>query len=395
MSRQRFALLLIAALVVISGAMYLSAQRNASHDTQGAALLPSLAKDLNAVTAVIVRKGSATPTLTLHNSGNQWLVAERADYPADVAKLRKLLLSLRDAKIVEEKTSDPARFASIGVEDPVASDAAGAEITVVGPGEKRSVIVGKAVGEGNFVRRAGENRSYSTEPAISFETEPHYWIDSRLLDVPATQIQSIEVKPAAGVAYTIRRAKPADGAKPADDTFSLDGVPAGRKALDGHALAPSQTMFTNLTAEDVSPSSGIDFAASTQEILTLTDGNVITLTGTAVAGKHWIEVKSSKDAALTAKTEGRAFEIASYRYDAIFKPVEQLLVPKEQPAPKDSSASKGAPAPKASPATIGTTGSPVPKGSPATSRSASPSAAPARASKKPLPANEPVPAAAP
>jgi hypothetical protein len=378
MSRQRFALLLIAALVVISGAMYLSAQRNASHDTQGVALLPSLAKDLNAVTAVIVRKGSATPSLTLHNTGNQWSVAERADYPADVAKLRKLLLSLRDAKIVEEKTSDPARFASIGVEDPVASDAAGAEITVVGPGEKRSVIVGKAVGEGNFVRRAGENRSYSVEPAISFETEPHYWIDSRLLDVPATQIQSIEVKPAAGVAYAIRRAKtadsakPADGAKPADDTFSLDGVPAGRKALDGHALAPSQTTFTNLTAEDVSPSSGIDFAASTQEILTLTDGNVITLTGTAVAGKHWIEVKSSKDAALTAKTEGRAFEIASYRYDAIFKPVEQLLVPKEQPAPKDSSASKGAPAPKAPP-----------------------SAAPARVSKKPLPANEPVPAATP
>jgi len=378
MSRQRFALLLIAALVVISGAMYLSAQRNASHDTQGVALLPSLAKDLNAVTAVIVRKGSATPSLTLHNTGNQWSVAERADYPADVAKLRKLLLSLRVAKIVEEKTSDPARFASIGVEDPVASDAAGAEITVVGPGEKRSVIVGKAVGEGNFVRRAGENRSYSVEPAISFETEPHYWIDSRLLDVPATQIQSIEVKPAAGVAYAIRRAKtadsakPADGAKPADDTFSLDGVPAGRKALDGHALAPSQTTFTNLTAEDVSPSSGIDFAASTQEILTLTDGNVITLTGTAVAGKHWIEVKSSKDAALTAKTEGRAFEIASYRYDAIFKPVEQLLVPKEQPAPKDSSASKGAPAPKAPP-----------------------SAAPARVSKKPLPANEPVPAATP
>jgi hypothetical protein len=374
MSRQRFVLLLIAAVVVISGALYLSAQRSASRNTQGVALLPSLAQDLNAVTAVIIRKGSAKPTLTVHNTGNQWSVAERADYPADVTKLRKLLLSLRDARIVEEKTSDPARFASIGVEDPVAPDAAGAEITVVGPSEKRAVIVGKAVGEGNFVRLVGENRSYSVEPAISSETEPRYWIDSRLLDVPATQIQSIEVKPAAGAAYAIRRVKPAD------DTFSLDGVPAGRKALDGPALAPSPTTFTGLTAEDVAPSSDIDFAASTQEILTLTDGNVITLTGTAVADKHWIEVKSSKDAALTAKTQGRAFEIASYRYDAIFKPVEQLLVPKEQPAVK------GQPAPK---------GSPASKGSPTPTGSASPSAAPPHASKKPLPANEPVPAAAP
>jgi hypothetical protein len=360
-------------------------------------LLPSLANDLNAVTAVIIRKGSAKPTLTVHNTGDQWSVAERADYPADVAKLRKLLLSLRDAKIVEEKTSDPALFASIGVEDPVAPDAATAEITLVGPGEKRAVIVGKAVGEGNFVRRVGENRSYSVEPAISFETEPRYWIDSRLLDVPAAQIQSIEVRPAAGAPYTIRRAKPADNANPADkgadDTFSLDGVPAGRKALDGHALAPSPTTFTGLTAEDVAPSSDIDFAAPTQEILTLTDGNVITLIGIVIADKHWIEVKSSKDAALTAKTAGRAFEMASYRYDAIFKPVEQLLVPKEQPAAKGALGPKGSSGPKGSPAPQGHA---EPKGSsPAPTGSASPNPAPSHASKKPLPANEPVPAAAP
>ena len=29
------------------------------------------------------------------------------------------------------------------------------------------------------------------------------------------------------------------------------------------------------------------------------------------------------------KTQGRAFEVAGYRYDAIFRPLEQLLVPKE------------------------------------------------------------------
>jgi len=32
------------------------------------------------------------------------------ELPADVAKLRKLLLSLSDAKIREEKTSDPAKY---------------------------------------------------------------------------------------------------------------------------------------------------------------------------------------------------------------------------------------------------------------------------------------------
>jgi hypothetical protein len=336
MSRQRFVLLLIAAIVAISGALYLSTQRNPQRAAQGVELLPSLASGVNSVTAVMVRKASTTPTLTVHKVGEQWSVAERGDYPADVAKLRRLLLALRDAKIVEEKTSDPGRYAILGVDDPSQPGSAGAEITVVAPGAKHAVIVGKPVGEGNFVRRAGEKQSYSVEPAISLETEPRFWIDSRLLDVPATRIQSVEVKPATGAAYAIRRSTPADA------TFSLEGAPAGRKPLDGHALAPAATTLTGFDAEDVSPVADIDYSQSSQAIVTLNDGNIITLTGVAVADKHWIQVKSSKDSALTAKAQGRAFEVAGYRYDAVFKPLEQLLVPKEQPAPK------GAPSPKAS-----------------------------------------------
>ena len=132
--------------------------------------------------------------------------------------------------------------------------------------------------------------------------------------MPAASIQSVEVKPAAGAGYVIRRLKPNE------DGFSLDGTPAGRKALDAHALAPSSTLLSGLTAEDVAPAKDIDFSQATQAILTLSDGNVITLTGTPAADKRWIEVQASKDAALTTKTQDRAFEVASYRYDAMFRP---------------------------------------------------------------------------
>ena len=68
--------------------------------------------------------------------------------------------------------------------------------------------------------------------------------------------------------------------------------------------------------------------------VTLTDGSAITLSGVAVGDKRWIQVAAPKDAALSAKANGRAFEIATYRYDGIFKPLEQLLVPKPAPATK-------------------------------------------------------------
>ena len=77
-----------------------------------------------------------------------------------------------------------------------------------------------------------------------------------------------------------------------------------------------------------------------QALFTLTDGNIISITGVAAGDKRWIQVTATKDAALEAKAQKRAFEVASYRYDAIFRPLEQLLVPKETkpPVPRSSPA---------------------------------------------------------
>jgi hypothetical protein len=325
MSRQRFIAIVIAALLAISGALYLSTQRNLPRDSSGAALLPALANELNTVTAVELRKGSAAPTLTVRQQGSRWTVAQRGDYPADVSKLRKLLLALSDARIVEEKTSNPASYPVIGVDDPATAGSTAVEVSFVAQDGKHAVIIGKPVGAGNFARRAGEKASYSVEPAISFEAEPRYWIDSKLIDIAAADIQSIAVKPAAGPAYSVHRAA-------AGGNFELDGVPPGRKAADAAALAPSSSTFDHLDAEDVGPAGNFDFAKATVVTVSLFDGNVLTITGTAVNDKHWIALQASKDPALTAKAAGRAFELSSYRYDAIFRPLEQVLVPKPPPA---------------------------------------------------------------
>ncbi|MHB8476485.1 MAG: DUF4340 domain-containing protein [Steroidobacteraceae bacterium] len=355
MSRQRFIALLVAAVLAISGALYLSTERSPPRDPRGGALLPALAGEMNTVSAVSVRRASATPTATMHLKDGRWTVAERGDYPADVPKLRKLLLALSDAKIVEEKTSNPASFPLIGVEDPSAPGATGAEVGFTARDGAHAVIVGKPVGGGNFVRRKGENSSYSVEPGIPFETEPRFWIESKLFDAAPANIQSIEVKPAAGAAYTLRRAAPAapaatpaGGATPAPgstasgaapvaggtaaaDVFTLEGVPPGRKPADSAMLAPSPTLLSGLNVDDVAPVGDIDFSKPAVATVTLSDGNVIKISGAANGDKHWIRLQAGKDAPLNARADGRAFEIAGYQFDAIFRPVEQLLVPKPPP----------------------------------------------------------------
>jgi hypothetical protein len=378
-SRARFGLILTAALIAICGALYLSSQRALQHDTQGVPLLPSLAPELDTVTEVSVRKGSATPVVTVHRNGDQWSVQQLGDYPADISKVHKVLLAFSEAKIVEQKTSDPANYPIIGVEDPTQPGAAGAEVTLSAKDGKHILIIGKPIGEGDFVRRAGEVNSYSVAPSISVDAEPKAWIDARLFNVPAGSVQSVELKPAAGPGYVLHRAKPVE-AKPgeadsqkskpgeqkpgeqkpgapksgeADAGFALETVPAGRKPVDAKQLTPSRVALLDVRAEDVAKASDIDFSKPTQAIFTLSDGNVLTLTGTAIGDKRWIEIQATKDATLAAKAQNRAFELASYKYDAIFRPLEELLVPKETKQPENQPA-----APKPAPAGKSTSGKP-------------------------------------
>jgi hypothetical protein len=117
-------------------------------------------------------------------------------------------------------------------------------------------------------------------------------------------------------------------------------VPSGRQAADSSTVEPSPTIFSSISDDDVAPVGDIDFSKPSTVTLALSDGSVITLTGAAVGEKRWIQIAAPKDASLSAKTSGRAFEIANYRYDQIFKPLEQLLVPK--PAPSAKPAAPGA-----------------------------------------------------
>ncbi|HMD74166.1 MAG TPA: DUF4340 domain-containing protein [Steroidobacteraceae bacterium] len=335
MSQRRFLTLLAVALTALALALLLTGRHHRVRDTQGSLLLPALAADLNGVSAVTIRKGGAKPAVSLRRTATDWTVAERDDYPADVLKLRRLLLTLSEARLTEEKTSNPSSYALIGVEDPGKPGANGAEISIVAAHGTTRLIVGKPSGDGNFVRFAADTASYLAEPGISFETEPRYWIDSRLFDLPVATIQSLAVQPADGPAYALHRVS-AEG-----DAFALDSVPAGRSAADAKTLAPSPTALGNLAADDVAAASSIDFSKPSTIVVALADGDSITLTGSGVGDKRWITVASTKNAALDAKSKGRAYAIPRYRFDAIFRPLENLLQSKPA-ASKPAAASTGA-----------------------------------------------------
>ena len=229
---------------------------------------------------------------------------QRADYPADVAKLRRLLIALGDAKVVEDKTSDPANYPIIGVEDPTKPGAAGAEIDRVREGRKHRDRR-QTDRRGHFrAPRRRDQELYRSNPAISVEAEPRSWIDTRLIDVPSSidRERRIETGGRRGLRRTASSRKRTTSARTKCPRAARRWT-EGSGAFGQHPERPHRRGCR--AAKD------IDFGQATQAIFTLSDGDVLTLTGTAVGDKRWIEVQSTKNAALEQKTAGRAFEIAS------------------------------------------------------------------------------------
>jgi hypothetical protein len=171
-------------------------------------------------------------------------------------------------------------------------------------------------------------------------------------------VRRVPVAPAATPSPTPAAATPAATAPapatlpaPPATQFTLDGAPSGRLAADPQTLAPSPSILSNLSVDDVAAVGDIDFSKPSTVVIALADGGMLTLTGTVVGDKHWIQVAAPKDAPLSAKSSGRAFEISGYRYDVIFRPLEQLLVPKPVPPKPTPTVAKPPIAKKPAPAT--------------------------------------------
>ncbi len=358
-SRNLSILGLVAVLAVVAGIWL--AGRQTSTPSQGAAVLyPELSKQLDSITTVRIVKAGGTPAVELKRSDDGWRVAERNDYPADEAKLRTLVSSVADAKLVEEKTSNPENYKTLGVEDVSAADAGGMLLELDGPQQPVKLIVGKhgTGGESHYVRRAGEPKSWLINKSLDTSASADQWLRKEIIDVSADRVQSAEVR--------IGTAKPYSAVKKtrADEDFVVEGLPKGKELSSPSAADGFATALSSLQLSDVQPASALTDKPSATTTLKTFDGLVAELTGWKKDDKHYVAVKTSYDAATdgdkdaekpaaekgtegappaaeeakpatpnieeeaskaNARLTGWVYEIPAYKYDAIFKPIDELI----------------------------------------------------------------------
>lgn len=346
MSFKRLGILLLLAVVVGGGALWLHRPRTVAHDPAlGRSVLPGLAQHLDTVTTIKLIGAGKQVLLTLERTDGGWRVAE-ARYPADASKVRRLLVALGDLKVLEAKTSDPARFATLGLEDPAAAGAQSIEVDLAGPTPPVALIVGHSAGTGSgYVRVAGSEQAYEARPSLDVPRALHDWLTRGFLDLAAARIASVDVERADGPAWRAER----EDRKA--EHFAVPKLPHGAELTNLAAPDASGSAFGNLEFDDVRAAVATAPGEKRHRVVVRTyDGLVVTLTAPAAGAEHWLDVEAKFDAALAAHfaagaephapsaedvrkeaeridalAAGHDYKIPAYRFDGIFRPRSELL----------------------------------------------------------------------
>ena len=171
-----------------------------------------------------------------------WAVGER-EYAADSGKVRKLLLDLGALQVVEEKTSDPANYSRIGVEDVSSPQATGTQHR--SRDAEEGVHPHRRQARGHEVRRTcalpARRRAALASPQITPDADPKRWLERAVTDIPESRVKDVAVAPASGPAYTVSREK-----KEQTD-FTVSNVPKGRELSSPGAGNPVAGDLTTLT----------------------------------------------------------------------------------------------------------------------------------------------------
>lgn len=276
--------------------------------------LPALAGRLDRVTAV--RIGGGGHAVTLLRDGAAWSVAERDRWPADQAKVGRLLNGLARLRLVEAKTRRADLLARLGVEEPDAADAKSALVRVFAGDEAvAALIVGRRApgrlgldSDGTYVRRPDDPQAWLALGAAEASSAPAEWLDRPLAAIGANRVREVAVRGLEPEPLALTRTGAADD-------FVLVGAPADAryaKALKRNDIA---RFLAHLDLVDVRPDEA-GAAVAFEVTWTTFDGMVLRAALLGGGDGAWLRLSASatqEARALMARWSGRQFRVEDSR----------------------------------------------------------------------------------
>lgn len=171
-----------------------------NHDDFGL-LFPDLYEQLSQVDQI--QFSSSEDQFSLQREGEDWFIKEHFNYPANFDEVKRMLIDMAEAKILERKTNDPDKFEVLGVEGAEPQTAGGQSLEIsLADGEEQ--VAGLVLGNIRdvtlqtgpkqfFVRRAGEQQSWLAQGYLQISPVMLNWIQSEIINLARERIAKVEI----------------------------------------------------------------------------------------------------------------------------------------------------------------------------------------------------------
>jgi len=284
----------------VVGVVLVQNRENATAAAGGGGLLfPGFESTINEVAAVTIESADGAFTVTRDADGG-WGMVEKGGYPADVSKVRKLLFALKDARAIEEKTSDPARYDKLGVEGVAAPESKSSEITVTdASGRELAVLVlgklrpaqGGSRTSTYYVRKPGEAAAWLAEGNLTVDKTQKGWLEKDIVDLDRERVRAVRITHLDGEVVYVR--KPDETAT----DFEIVEMPEGKVPTYASVANSLSSGLARLTMDDVVPASEHEFGNPPEAVCTFWtfDGLKITVTSEQKDDTFYVRVEAAYD----------------------------------------------------------------------------------------------------
>ena len=314
------AALTVVAVGAAATAVTMRAERNAA-EVSGGLMFPEFVNRANDATTIMITSASGTVTLKRPDDLG-WVLAERAEYPVPIEKVRRAIAGIAALRLVEPKTDNPERYARLEVEDPTAKDAKSRLVTVKNAAGNvlAEVIIGKGnytMGQnspgGVYVRRPNEARSWLAEGSVEAPAAPNEWLERQIVDVPNGAVKRITYRNGGEEVATISRDNQEQEAP------TLSPVPPGRSADPAKVRRMASTM-SSVLFEDVRPAEAVPFPPGGRSVELETFGGLTVRADiTDFEGGPWVRFAAQANPPPGAAPASEGVDTAAAQADRINK----------------------------------------------------------------------------
>jgi hypothetical protein len=345
----RVALILVVLLAVLGGGALLYQQQERSRRPENVGTLgQTLLKDLKAADVKGIRIVEPKASLTLNLKNGAWVIAERADFPADFAKVRDFVVKAISLKVGQSEPIGDKDRARLNL------DASGTQVEFLGGDGKTlsKLVVGKkyfkrevdnpekANADGRFIAVPAEAKTVYlvSDPLTLATARTAEWIDRSSFQVE--KVKTLELRFPDGASWRIER--DGDNAE-----WRMSPLRPGEKLETTKANAASYSLSL-LELADV-PAKDFKLESPTQIEATTLDGLSYTIQVGTLQGENYpvtftsagnVTNTDAKDAERLKKLEARlprekilqqhVLLIPKAKLEDTLKKREELLVEKKQ-----------------------------------------------------------------